>query len=170
MPGEIKARPTLYKGIQMRSRLEADYAALLDGEGSTWDYEPTCFAADGIQWLPDFRVTVAHGEPRLRYIEVKPAEMLHRQCEGDFIGRADAILRRMAVAWESEPDAELKLSFHAYGRAYPDFMVYGMPREPWTCIDNLTPHPTLTIWPGMGQMAALPTARESAREARKAAR
>lgn len=26
----IKARPTIYKGIQMRSRLEADYAAALD--------------------------------------------------------------------------------------------------------------------------------------------
>jgi hypothetical protein len=56
---EIKARPTIYKGIQMRSRLEADYAPHLDTPAPgwihepgqvfepDWDYEPECFAGPG---------------------------------------------------------------------------------------------------------------------------
>ena len=63
----IQARPTLYNGIQMRSRLEADYASCLDRGGIDWKYEPTCFAGPDGQWLPDFK-TKPGG-----YIEVKPA-------------------------------------------------------------------------------------------------
>ena len=54
-PGGHKGRPTVYKGIEMRSRLEADYAAHLDRSGVKWEYEPTCFAGPKGQWLPDFR-------------------------------------------------------------------------------------------------------------------
>jgi hypothetical protein len=50
----IPARPTIYKGTQMRSRLEADYAGFLDRVGADWSYEPTCFAGPSGQWLPDF--------------------------------------------------------------------------------------------------------------------
>lgn len=34
------ARPTVYKGIKMRSRLEASYAEQLDRDGAHWAYLP----------------------------------------------------------------------------------------------------------------------------------
>jgi hypothetical protein len=52
----IKARPTIYKGIQMRSRLEAAYAQHLDADNYPWEYEPECFADETGQYLPDFRI------------------------------------------------------------------------------------------------------------------
>ena len=69
---EIKARTTMYKGIKMRSRLEADFAAFLDQSDADWDYEPFCFAGPDGQWLPDFLV-ILNGH-RI-YIEVKPESL-----------------------------------------------------------------------------------------------
>lgn len=98
---EIKARPTTYKGIKMRSRLEAGYAAWLDEMGMEWEYEPCAFAGELGQYLPDFyipslRVSWQH-EPVPAYIEVKP--------------NAEAVTPdlavRMAVIHESNLDAEL---------------------------------------------------------------
>ena len=66
--GTIQARPTLYKGIRMRSRLEADYASSLDRRGIDWQYEPTCFGGPDGQWLPDFKTGTGH------YVEVKRAD------------------------------------------------------------------------------------------------
>jgi hypothetical protein len=91
---EIKARPTLYKGIRMRSRLEADFAAFLDNTGAEWEYEPTCFAGPGGQWLPDFRV---RRDGYNVYFEVKPDSL---EIEDDVI---DPILERMKVAWLTDP-------------------------------------------------------------------
>lgn len=76
MSTTLKARPTIYKGIQMRSRLEASYAAWLDGCGFTWDYEPHVFADEKGQYLPDFRIKdfnlIGAGPIPNLYIEVKP--------------------------------------------------------------------------------------------------
>lgn len=76
---KIAARPTTYKGIRMRSRLEAGYAAWLDKWGFTWEYEPQCFATERGQYLPDFllhNVPIVDGDPRRNtesvYVEVKP--------------------------------------------------------------------------------------------------
>lgn len=53
----MKAIPTVYKGVQMKSRLEADVAFLLDRMGCEWEYEPQSFLLnDGTHYLPDFRV------------------------------------------------------------------------------------------------------------------
>lgn len=51
-----KARPTKYRGIQMRSRLEASIAQWLDAEGVDWTYEPEAFASEEGQYLPDFEL------------------------------------------------------------------------------------------------------------------
>lgn len=67
----IKARPTVYKGIQMRSRLEAHAASRLDHVGIPWEYEPDCFASEAGQCLPDFKL---FGKPF--YLEVKPLGVL----------------------------------------------------------------------------------------------
>jgi hypothetical protein len=68
------ARPTLYSGVQMRSRLEASFAAHLDELGFSWEYEPICFASRKGQWLPDFKCVGVDilGERRTCYFEVKP--------------------------------------------------------------------------------------------------
>jgi len=50
----IPAIPTVYKGIEMRSRLEAKWAAFFDAVGLPWEYEP--IKLDG--WWPDFRLIV----------------------------------------------------------------------------------------------------------------
>ena len=60
----IKAIPTMYNGVQFRSRLEATWAAFFDLCGWDWDYEPIDFNG----WIPDF---VIHGGIDV-YVEVKP--------------------------------------------------------------------------------------------------
>lgn len=52
----IAARPTMYRGTPMRSRLEAKVAAFLDREKFTWRYEPMAYASRAGQYLPDFEV------------------------------------------------------------------------------------------------------------------
>lgn len=113
---KLKARPTVYNGIQMRSRLEAGYAAWLDLWGFTWRYEPCAFAsAGGRQYLPDFviRDVKVGGRPVPvdAYVEVKPAEW---NVDGDSASRMRtlwSLTERMAVILDSEPDAVLLLEF-----------------------------------------------------------
>lgn len=62
----LRARPTTYKGVAMRSRLEAAWAEQFDAWGDPWEYEPRCYASDAGQYLPDF---VIDGEV---FVEVKP--------------------------------------------------------------------------------------------------
>lgn len=89
----IPARPTTYRGIQMRSRLEALYAAAMDANGVTWEYEPRAFANERGQYLPDFLVIDG---PLRYYVEVRPT-----------VERGLLAPERMAIIWDSEPDAEL---------------------------------------------------------------
>lgn len=76
MSTPLKARPTVYNGIKMRSRLEAGFAAWLDAEHFEWEYEPCAFATEDGQYLPDFRlreVSVTWVDaPQIVYVEVKP--------------------------------------------------------------------------------------------------
>lgn len=110
---DIPARPTLYKGIRMRSRLEADFAAYLDGRPEPWAYEPECFSSDSGQWLPDFRVD---GSPNPIYIELKPIGLLGEwQSDGDLYGHVNSLMRKMLIARDSEPKCHLWLIFWEYG-------------------------------------------------------
>lgn len=66
------AIPTIYKGIQMRSRLEARWAAYWDLRGDTqWNYEPV----DLKGWIPDFEVSIPKA-PRPYVAEIKPVRTL----------------------------------------------------------------------------------------------
>jgi len=123
----IKARPTLYKGIQMRSRLEADYAAYLDRTGAgDWDYEPECFAGPRGQWLPDFRRNFPEtGGAYVEYVEVKPARILADSLESDDLKPVEDILWRMTQAWWSNQRAILVLDFWEYGNAEPMATIVG---------------------------------------------
>jgi len=66
----IPAKPTIYKGIHFRSRLEATWAAFFDLLKWEWVYEP--FDLNG--WFPDFAIRkyndVNFNTPLL--VEVKP--------------------------------------------------------------------------------------------------
>jgi hypothetical protein len=60
---------------------------------------------------PDFAIR-SDGKPT-KYVEVKPAEMLSDDRSADVAGQdnpVDAVLRRIEIAWLSEPDAELDAS------------------------------------------------------------
>lgn len=104
--GSWRARPTIYKGIPMRSRLEALWAAQFDSGGYVareddpgfrWTYEPVCFADGRRQYLPDFGLT--HGHGLVEYAEVKPSSLsaasLHE------------LQNLMEVVWWSVPAAQL---------------------------------------------------------------
>lgn len=58
------AIPTVYKGIQFRSRTEARWAAFFDRVGWVWEYEPYDLSG----WIPDFAIRLRSGE---RLVEVK---------------------------------------------------------------------------------------------------
>lgn len=68
--GRIYSRETVYKGIKMRSRLEAAWAEQFDALGWQWEYEPICLAGEQGQYLPDFAVRVGPRSP-ISYFEVK---------------------------------------------------------------------------------------------------
>jgi hypothetical protein len=94
------ARPTIYRGIRMRSRLEAHVARWLETHPNfrPWEYEPTCFAGIVGQYLPDF---VLHHPTFDSYIEVKPLTVRE--------GELEDAMSRMPVIWESQPAALLAI-------------------------------------------------------------
>lgn len=94
----LVARPTVYEGIHMRSRMEARAAAYFDRLGWPWQYEPRAYASGGIQYLPDFEVRPWVGGVSV-FLEVKGAHPT--------LDEFDAMLRRMTVIRASEPEAWL---------------------------------------------------------------
>lgn len=101
----IPARPTVYKGIQMRSRLEAAWAQAIDTreyideDDVIWEYEPKCFANHAGQYLPDFLVQC--GEHR-EYLEVKPLIITVHDLR--------YTQEQMEIIWSTEPDVHLTLA------------------------------------------------------------
>jgi hypothetical protein len=70
---KIKAHPTMYNGVQYRSRLEARWAAFFDLIGWQHEYEPI----DLPGWSPDFRVVFPCGHSECSgshslLVEIKP--------------------------------------------------------------------------------------------------
>lgn len=104
-------RPTVYKGIQMRSRLEAGFAAWLDKHGLVWEYEPRAFAGEAGQYLPDFQLSGVRcswlRDPATVYVETKPKKW--SDWDDVSIEAHENLMRRMGVIWESEPEAVLVL-------------------------------------------------------------
>jgi hypothetical protein len=96
----IPARPTTYKGVQMRSRLEAKAAQMYDAAGLVWTYEPQCFASESGQYLPDFRI----GESA--YFEVKPFAYFAEPLNFYVLSE---VQHRMEIILESEPSASLAI-------------------------------------------------------------
>lgn len=91
--GIIDAKPTEYRGILMRSRLEVDFARHLDDIGAVWTYEPRIFGTKGSGYLPDFVIERPDG---YHFIEVKPT-----------LEEVPLAKKRMEVIWATHPDAVL---------------------------------------------------------------
>lgn len=62
----MRAIPTVYEGVQFRSRLEARYAMFFDEHRIRWAYEVEGFEIDGVRYLPDFWLADSRA-----YFEVK---------------------------------------------------------------------------------------------------
>lgn len=143
--GSIPARPTLYKGIQMRSRLEADFAAYLDGRGEQWKYEPDCFASTDGQWLPDFRVDDSLDSGAPLYIELKPHGLLDEwRKAGERYTRINSLMRKMMIARESQPKCHLWLIFWSYGADEMTLIINAPQRPEWLIagpVDGIYPSP-----------------------------
>lgn len=68
------AIPTMYGGVQFRSRLEARWAAMFDLLGWSWEYEPI----DLNGYIPDFFVDATaawDGTQKRHLVEVKPVRL-----------------------------------------------------------------------------------------------
>jgi hypothetical protein len=153
----IQARPTVYRGVQMRSRLEADFARQLDEWDLQWTYEPQCFASTEGQYLPDF--LVEHKGGRTEYVEVKPASLFDFEDYGGEVvhdeeaypgAEVDPVLRRMTIIWDSEPEAILHLALWRYEEAFEASII--AINGAWWFTDYLAPP---MLWPGMGQFRAI---------------
>ncbi len=100
----IAARPTTYNGIEMRSRLEAWWAARMDEGALVWHYEPCAFAGPGVdQYLPDFRWDIPRPGGRTKHVFLELKGFIASLAE------LDGFLGRMEVIWNSEPEATLLL-------------------------------------------------------------
>lgn len=70
----ILAKPTAYRGVGMRSKLETQAAACLDALRIPWVYEPKIFSEyrrAGTGYLPDFRLWPSDTGVTW-YLEIKP--------------------------------------------------------------------------------------------------
>ncbi len=76
-----RVHPTRYRGTMFRSRLEATWAAMFDGLGWRWEYEP--FDLNG--WVPDF---LLNGNGRDILVEVKPVLLTDRDVEAKITNAA----------------------------------------------------------------------------------
>jgi len=85
----IAAVPSTYAGYQMRSRLEARWAAMFDAVGWRWEYEP----ADCAGYSPDFLIHGVH--PVL--VEVRPAVTYE-----DYKTQATSVLTRLGGQWTGD--------------------------------------------------------------------
>lgn len=52
----MESVPTLYRGIEFRSRLEAKWAVFFDRLKLPWAYEPFTYYFNGFQYTPDFLI------------------------------------------------------------------------------------------------------------------
>ncbi|MBV8487883.1 MAG: hypothetical protein JO161_06355 [Planctomycetaceae bacterium] len=129
-------RPTSYKGILMRSRIEARFAGWLDRNRFDWEYEPLAFADEWGDYLPDFRVdgipaalgldnTSAACPTSPAYVEVKPPGFA-----------VDAVAPDMRRIWASQPDAHLLVVYQPW-EAGPSIAALASPHgppSPETCL------------------------------------
>lgn len=106
--------PTIYRGVQYRSRLEAKWAAMFDLLGWEHQYEP--FDLDG--WIPDFLIA---GRQSPILVEIKPVVSLPNDVVAEIGGQASdhemMILGCSLVRDRSRPDFDTCPPFLGWLRA-----------------------------------------------------
>jgi len=84
----IIVKPTLYNGVMMRSKTEANAAKWFESFGWNWIYEPESFVSD-IQYTPDFYLpqieTLVEVKPLLFLEEVERARPLVEKLKKTFV-------------------------------------------------------------------------------------
>lgn len=105
-----KGRPTIFRGIRMRSRNEARFASWLD-TWCCWEYEPFAFRGDnGLEWLPDYRlwdVAVSWSPvPMTVFVELKHSNWFAQVTESEW----DETLRKIGAIFDSDPSAVVILA------------------------------------------------------------
>lgn len=124
----IPARRTFYRGVLMRSRLEARFAGFLDGIDQPFLYEPWAYASGGQDYLGDFllpHVFSPFSDPgdgwgfQSLVIEVKGPEPTPTELA--------AIQERMFLVRDSEPYAQLAITWESL-MAEGRFLVCEAPR------------------------------------------
>ncbi|MGZ6281809.1 MAG: hypothetical protein ACXWQ5_00825 [Ktedonobacterales bacterium] len=81
--GPVRSIPTVYKGIQFRSKLEATTAELLDRVEIEWMFEEEGFDLSGVWYLPDFYL---------------PDNRMVLEVKGLLDGRSETKVTRLAAA------------------------------------------------------------------------
>jgi hypothetical protein len=126
----VKAIPTVYRGVEYRSRLEAKWSCLFDQIGWQHTYEPL----DGSRYVPDFAI---HG-PAPLMIEVKPAIT-----EADFDAPLDKVTLGLFEHWEHDVmvvGADPLPQLHGCCRRHPPAGLLGVfsdvPAEPVWMFDT----------------------------------
>jgi hypothetical protein len=82
------AIPTIYKGVQLKSRLESQAAYLFDLLGWKWEYEPEShMLQNGLAYTPDFLLTNRRDYIECRGYETQKILIADRTCENwaDFL-------------------------------------------------------------------------------------
>jgi len=116
----IQAIPTIYRGIQMRSRLEAAWALFFDEHGVRWAYEAEGFDFGDVRYLPDFYL------PDCRtFVEVKG--VMDEASEQKISALAAAAGARGIKVIVGEAPAGVRFHFRAseQGQPYAAFGVCG---------------------------------------------
>jgi hypothetical protein len=105
----IAAKPTTYRGVSMKSKLESQVAIELDRLDIPWAYEPRIYWKPSVKrsgYLPDFRLWPKRREHPW-FVEVKPSGIY---CERH-TDTSDLLtaLEKLMVIRHTEPDATLVL-------------------------------------------------------------
>lgn len=115
------ALPTVYRGNQFRSRLEARWAIVFDLIGVPWQYEPEGFALPSGNYLPDFWLPTIKN-----YFEVKGVEPTERESALAF-ELSKATGHDVMVAWGGLPvnPDEYGWEDHNYNSKWRDIWLNG---------------------------------------------
>lgn len=112
--------PTIYQGVELRSKFEASAAYLLDRLHLAWDYEPYRFIFGELTYVPDFWV------PRVRlWIECRGYRSEKGQTQIETFGKLfrDRRVSRTGLILNS-PEPGVKDGERVYNRT-ADFLVLG---------------------------------------------
>ena len=123
----FKSVSAIYKGIEMRSRLEARWAAEFDewrdeedNDDMTWEYEPRWFSHQDETYLPDFSLEWRNDLGVMHYVEVEPLIM-----------NPFALMHRMEIILKTYPTSILHIFVGHPGDGPESFICTRLHEDKW---------------------------------------